>query len=77
VGISLSCLFYGSLRRLYQYIKGRYPKLAGRVVFTTGDVTVGDVQAFLELAGRPYLPKPFTPAQLKAIVRETLRQMEK
>lgn len=64
-------------RQLYQYIKGKYPKLASRVLFTTGVATVGDVQASPELAGRPFLPKPFTPAQLKAMVTETLRQIEK
>jgi len=64
-------------KQLYQYIKGKSPKLAGRVIFTTGGVTVGDTQAFLELAGRPFLPKPFTPAQLKDIVGETLSQIEK
>lgn len=64
-------------RQLYQHIKGKYPKLASRVLFTTGVVTVNDVQASPELAGRPFLPKPFTPAQLKAMVTETLRQIEK
>ena len=64
-------------KELYQWLEEKHPKLASRVLFTTGDVTVGDTQAFLELAGRPFLPKPFTPAQLKDIVGETLSQIGK
>ncbi|GAI06395.1 unnamed protein product [marine sediment metagenome] len=64
-------------KELYQWLEEKHPKLASRVLFTTGDVTVGDTHAFLELAGRPFLPKPFTPAQLKDIVGETLSQIGK
>jgi len=63
-------------RHLYQHIQEKHPKLIDRVIFTTGDVIGGDTQSFLGLAGRPFLPKPFTPDQLKTIVRETLRQIE-
>ena len=62
-------------RELYHHIKETYPNLAERVIFTTGDVLGGDTQRFLEQAHRPFLPKPFTPDELKAIVRETLRRM--
>ena len=64
-------------KQLYQVIIGKHPELLNRVIFTTGDVMDGYTQRFLELAGRPYLLKPFTPDELKAIVRETLRQIEK
>ena len=64
-------------KQFYQVIIEKYPRLANRVIFTTGDVMGGSTQRFLELAGRPYLLKPFTPDELKAIVRETLEQMEK
>jgi len=47
----------------------------------TGDVAVHISLilngSFLELSGRPFLAKPFTPDELKAIVRKTLRQIEK
>ena len=62
---------------LYEYMSEKYPKLIERVVFTTGDVTGGDTMSFLELSGRPYLLKPFTSGELKTIVSETLRQLEK
>lgn len=64
-------------KELYQYVSERYPKLANRVIFTTGDVADGDTMTFLEQTGRPCLLKPFTPDELKTIVRETLRQLEK
>ena len=63
-------------KQLYQRIIQKYPELASRVIFTTGDVADGYTQRFLELAGRPFLLKPFTPDELKTIVRETLKQIE-
>ena len=59
-------------KQLYRYIKKRYPKLAGRVIFTTGDVINDDTQSFLERTGRPFLLKPFSPDELRAMVRGTL-----
>ena len=64
-------------KQLYQLIINKHPELANRVIFSTGDVLDGYTERFLELAGRPFLPKPFTPDELKTIVRETLSQMEK
>ena len=65
-------------KELYLWLEEKHPKLASRVIFTTGDVMGGgDTQIFLEQAARPFLPKPFTPDELRAIVRETLRKLEK
>jgi len=64
-------------KELYQWLKEKHPQQASRVIFTTGDVMSGDTQSFLEQAGRPFLPKPFTPAQLKAIMREALKEVGK
>jgi len=64
-------------RELYQWLKEKYPQLAGGVMFTSGDVMAGDIQSFLEQAARPFLPKPFTPDDLKAIVKEALKELEK
>jgi len=64
-------------RELYQWLQEKHPQLASRVIFTTGSVIAGNTQSFLQQAARPSLPKPFTPGELKAIARETLRQMEK
>jgi DNA-binding response OmpR family regulator len=46
-------------------------------MFTTGDLMGGGMQSFLEQAARPFLPKPFTPDELKAIVKEALKELEK
>jgi DNA-binding response OmpR family regulator len=51
-------------KQLYQFIVEKHPKLVNGVIFTTGDLEDGDTQRFLELAGRPFLPKPFTPDEL-------------
>ena len=60
-------------KELYQWLKERHPKLADGVIFTTGDVMgSGDTQIFLEQTARPILLKPFTPAQLKSIVKGVL-----
>lgn len=59
-------------KQLYRYIEKRYPELASRVIFTTGDVIGDDTQSFLEQTGRPVLLKPFSPDELKAMVRGTL-----
>jgi len=64
-------------RELYQWLKGKHPQLAGGVMFTTGDVMAGDIQSFLEQAARPFLPKPFTPDELKAIVKEALKELKR
>ena len=63
-------------KELYHHIKENYPNLSGRVIFTSGDVMDGDTQRFLEQTNRPFLPKPFSPDELKAIARETLRRMD-
>ena len=64
-------------KELYQFIIGKHPKLVNRVIFATGDVMDGYTQRFLELASRPFILKSFTPDELRIIVTETLRQVEK
>lgn len=59
-------------KQLYHYIEDRYPELANRVIFTSGDVSSNDTQEFLKQTGRPFLAKPFSPDELKALVGETL-----
>lgn len=64
-------------KQLYQFIIRKHPKLVNGVMFTTGDVMDGYTERFLELTGRPFILKPFTPDGLRTMVRETLSPMKK
>jgi signal transduction histidine kinase/CheY-like chemotaxis protein len=55
-------------RAFYERLRADRPGLAGRVVFSTGDTVRGDVLEFLETAGRPWLRKPFTLAELREVL---------
>lgn len=49
------------------------PAAAQRVAFSTGDTVRGDTLSFLEASGRPCLHKPFSLAELRALLRESAR----
>jgi CheY-like chemotaxis protein len=57
---------------LFEWLKRVYPGKATRVVFTTGDVMSGNTQSFLDESARPFLPKPFTPVELRTMVKQAL-----
>lgn len=59
-------------KQLYRWIKTECPRMVRGVIFTTGDAINPDTKGFLEREARPFLPKPFTLDELKAVVRETL-----
>ena len=63
-------------KELYQWLQEKRLQEISRVIFTTGAVLGKDTMIFIEHTGRPYLPKPFTPDELKTIVRETLEKIE-
>ena len=63
-------------QQLYKSIVEKHQQLADRVIFTTGNVLDGDTGGFLKQSGRLYLPKPFTPDELKTIAREALEKVE-
>jgi DNA-binding response OmpR family regulator len=62
---------------LYHWLQKKYPRLANQVVFTTGSMLDEKTMTFIKQSGRPFLPKPFTPNELTAIVKESLKQLEK
>jgi CheY-like chemotaxis protein len=62
--------------QLYQYLEQKHPELARRVIFTTGDVMSGYIAQFLEGTKRPCLPKPFTPDELKQVIRDVLAEID-
>ena len=61
---------------LYEFIKAKYPEVIEGVIFTTAYVLGAEVQHFLKLTGRPFLPKPFTLEELRTIVSETIQNIE-
>jgi CheY-like chemotaxis protein len=63
-------------KELYQHIKEEHPELVNKVIFSTGDVMDSNLEPFLSEANRLYLPKPFTPDELIAIVKQALEQID-
>ena len=57
---------------LFQQLAKERPEAVKKFIFTTGDVLSGDVKTFLEETKRPYLAKPFLPADLRVIVKTFL-----
>jgi len=55
-------------REFFEALKQRNPEAAGRVVFSTGDTVHGDTTAFLESQAHPFLNKPFSLAELRALL---------
>ncbi len=55
-------------REFYEKLSREQPTLADRVVFATGDAVRDDTLAFLKSVGRPYLHKPFSLTELRALL---------
>ena len=53
---------------LWREIRARYPQLAQRMAFVTGDVLSPSATLFLKETGLPWLEKPFTPEQVLTLV---------
>jgi CheY-like chemotaxis protein len=55
-------------REFFAALMERNPEAASRVVFSTGDTVHGDTTAFLEGQAHPFLNKPFSLAELRALL---------
>ena len=55
---------------LYYWLKDKYPLLAERVMFMTGESLGVETQRFLKETGVPFLIKPFTTGELRAKLGE-------
>jgi DNA-binding response OmpR family regulator len=60
--------------KLYKFLQKERPVLSSKTLFTTGDILSGDTEAFLKEANRPLLLKPFTPDELRTVVRDAMNQ---
>ncbi|MBI5380094.1 MAG: response regulator [Nitrospirae bacterium] len=61
---------------IYRHIAGETPRMADRVLCTTGDTLSRETAAFLVESGRPVLHKPFTMEQFRVAVLQVLDQAE-
>ncbi|MEM7253346.1 MAG: PAS domain S-box protein [Pseudomonadota bacterium] len=52
----------------FDRIKAEHPHLTNKIAFITGDTLTARVREFLDEAGRPYLEKPITPGEVRALV---------
>jgi DNA-binding response OmpR family regulator len=61
-------------KELYEWLQEAYPGSASRVIFATGYSTGKDTQNFLQRSGRQVLTKPFTVEELKAVIKQALKE---
>ena len=64
-------------RALYQEIERRWPRLAARVVFVTGDTLSSTLRDFVTESGRPVIEKPFLPSEVRRVVVESGAGLER
>jgi len=57
-------------RQVYEEIAKKWPEMAERFVFLTGDLVDPHTRAFLERVKRPVIEKPFQPEELVRVLRE-------
>jgi two-component system NtrC family sensor kinase len=55
-------------RALYEEITRRWPRLATRVVFITGETLASTLREFVSESGRPVIEKPFMPSEVRRVV---------
>jgi two-component system NtrC family sensor kinase len=60
-------------RQFFEELAASAPHVSRKVAFSTGDTVRGDTLDFLESSGRPCLQKPFSLAELRAILRDAAR----
>ena len=61
---------------LFRKVQADYPHLAERIAFITGDALGPSVRGFLDRTGRPYLEKPFTPNEVRALVDRLIAEAQ-
>lgn len=57
----------------YKLVNEKYPKVAKRIIFVTGDMLNLETKAFLESTNNPYLIKPFKLNELRNIIKEVIK----
>jgi CheY-like chemotaxis protein len=57
----------------FEYMKQTQPELKSRVVFTTGDVMSLEIKTFLSKNDNFFLAKPFTPDELRTVIKKAMK----
>jgi CheY-like chemotaxis protein len=60
--------------QLYEYLEKERPELISKIIFATGDSLNRSTKEFLDRVNRPFLTKPYSPAQLKNLILKTINQ---
>ncbi len=60
---------------VYSYVKNKNPQLAGRIIFSTGDIVSEETRNLLEETGNPHIDKPFNMDDLIRIVQDTEKSL--
>jgi CheY-like chemotaxis protein len=60
----------------YEYLRQEHPGFENRVVFVSGDTMSPEVKKFLNNKDNLFLSKPFTPDELKTVIRKAMKAKE-
>ena len=60
--------------QFYEYLRKEQPGMENRVIFTTGDVMSPEVKYFLAGKENYFLAKPFSPSDLRTIIKKAIAQ---
>jgi CheY-like chemotaxis protein len=58
--------------QFYEYLCQQHPGQERKIIFTTGDVMSLDVRNFLNMRTNLFLAKPFTPDDLRYVIRKAV-----
>lgn len=64
-------------RTLFREIERRWPDRAAQVIFISGDTLTSSLRLFAEQTGRPVIEKPFLPHEVRRVVADTIRDVER
>jgi two-component system NtrC family sensor kinase len=59
-------------QQFWQAVRERYPRLASRIIFSSGDSSAQRLQPFLVKSGCAWIQKPFRPEELLRLIRRNL-----
>ena len=57
---------------LFRTLRGERPALAERMIFITGDTLGATLSGFLSECRRPYIEKPFVPADVRRVIARAI-----